>query len=112
MLPFNWITCSILINTSFLSIINVGPLNLKAGDFFEERNLYWSVRSVIAEFSEGPFGFPIQKLILGKEAFEWFDSHKNADFISYILTRKLTDFLQGTRAQVELVDGMILQNIN
>ena len=83
----------------------IGPLHLNAGDFFEERNLYWSVRSVIAEFSDGPIGFPIQKLILGKEAFDWFDSEKNADFISYILTRKLTDYLQGTRAHVELVDG-------
>ena len=82
-----------------------GPLTLNPGDFIEEQNLYWSVRSVIAEFSDGPIGFPIQKLILGKEAFDWFDSEKNADFISYILTRKLSDYLQGTRAHVELVDG-------
>ena len=44
-------------------------------------------------------------MILGKEAFDWFDSEKNADFVAYILTRKLTDYLQGTRAHVELVDG-------
>ena len=83
----------------------IGPLSLNAESFFEERNLYWSVRSVIAEFSDGPLGFPIQKLILGKEAFDWFDSEKNADFVAYILTRKLTDYLQGTQAHVELVDG-------
>ena len=84
----------------------LGPLSINAESFFEERNLYWSVRSVIAEFSDGPLGFPIQKLILGKEEFDWFNSEKNADFVAYILTRKLTDYLQGTRAHVELNDGL------
>ena len=49
-------------------------MSLNAGEFVEERNIYQNIKSVIAEFSEGPFGFPIQKLILGKEAFDWFDS--------------------------------------
>ena len=84
---------------------STGPLTINAGEFVEERDLYWSVRSVIAEFDEGPFGFPIQKLILGKEAFDFFDRQKNSDFVSYILTRKLTEYLQGTRATIELVDG-------
>ena len=88
-----------------------GPMTINAGEFVEERNLYWSVRSVIAEFTETPFGFPIQKLILGKEAFDWFDSEKNGDFIAYILTRKLTDYLQGTRAHIELVDGRFYYNV-
>ena len=88
-----------------LSNISVGPLSVNGGEFVDERNLYWTVRSVIAEFDEGPFGFPIQKLILGKEAFDLFDRRNNADFVSYILTRKLTDYLQGTRATIELVDG-------
>ena len=85
---------------------------MNAESFFEERNLYWSVRSVIAEFTDGPLGFPIQKLILGKEAFDWFDSEKNSDFVAYILTRKLTDYLQGTRAHVELVDGRELHKFS
>ena len=87
------------------AIFSTGPLTVNGGEFVDERNLYWTVRSVIAEFDEGPFGFPIQKLILGKEAFDLFDRRNNADFVSYILTRKLTDYLQGTRATIELVDG-------
>ena len=89
----------------------IGPLTVNAGDYFEERNLYWTVRSVIAEYDEGPFGFPIQKLILGKEAFKFFDRTNNADMVSYILTRKLTDYLQGTRANIELVNGKLQSTI-
>ena len=82
-------------------------MSLNAGEFVEERNIYQNIRSVIAEFSEGPFGFPIQKLILGKEAFDWFDRKKNVDIISAILARKLTEYLEGTSAQIELVDGKV-----
>ena len=82
-------------------------MSLNAGEFVEERNIYQNIRSVIAEFSEGPFGFPIQKLILGKEAFDWFDRNKNVDFISAILARKLTEYLEGTSAHIELVDGKV-----
>ena len=96
-----------IFNVSSTGPLSVSGLSINTGGFFEERDLYWLVRSVIAEFDQGPLGFPIQKLILGKEALDFFDKRKNADLVSYILTRKLTDFLEGTHARIELTDGKI-----
>ena len=71
---------------------------------------------MIAEFDNSGLGFPIQKLILGKEAFEYFtnpeDQITNSDFVAYILTRKVTDFLEGTQAKVEVKNGEVLFESN
>ena len=89
---------------SYCSLL--GPVSLDTEGLFPPGNqLYWGIRAVIAEFDEGLLGFPIQKLILGKEAFDLFNRGRNSDFVAAILTRKLTDFLEGTRAHIELVDG-------
>ena len=86
---------------------------MSPSDYVEEKSIYWGMRSIVGEFHQRGLGFPLQKLILGKEAWDFFVAHPedrliNNDFVAYILTRKLKDFLDGTKAQVELRNGQLL----
>ena len=48
-----------------------GPLETKVGENIPlpERDLFWTVRSIVGEFDHHGLGFPLQKLILGKLQF-------------------------------------------
>ena len=52
-------------------IFFAGPLETKVGENIPlpERDLFWTVRSIVGEFDHHGLGFPLQKLILGKLQF-------------------------------------------
>ena len=53
-------------------IFFAGPLETKVGENIPlpERDLFWTVRSIVGEFDHHGLGFPLQKLILGKLQFD------------------------------------------
>ena len=63
------------------------------------------LRKVIANYDNSGLRFPIQKFILGPRALKMFGSKANNEMVSYILSRKLYNYLSNGHFSIEMKNG-------
>jgi len=74
-------------------------------DFITEQGLNQMLRNVIANFDQTGLRFPIQKFILGPRAFKMFGSKANNELVTYILSKKLYNYLANGHFSIEMKNG-------
>jgi hypothetical protein len=90
-----------------------GPQKVETTAFLKQRDLNTILRIIIANYDKTGLRFPIQKLILGPRALKMFGSKANSDLVSYILSRKLYDYMTNSQVSLEVTNGKayVLQKI-
>ena len=73
--------------------------------FVSEHELNNLLRVIIANYDNSGLRFPIQKFILGPRALRMFGSKANNQLVSYILSKKLYNYLTNTQVSVEVKNG-------
>ena len=63
------------------------------------------LRNVIANFDQTGLRFPIQKFILGPRALKMFGSKANNELVTYILTKKLYNYVANGHFSIEMKNG-------
>lgn len=60
---------------------------------------------IIANYDKTGLRFPIQKFILGPRALKMFGSRANSQLVTYILSKKLYNYLANGRITIEMKNG-------
>ncbi|XP_040566159.1 uncharacterized protein [Lepeophtheirus salmonis] len=90
--------------------LNIGPLSFRdSTNFTVPENAIREISNMLtAEFDRSGLGFPIRAFFLGKDAFRTLKSKHSREIISNIISHKLSHFIKGSDAIIEVKHGEIV----